>query len=255
MEYIEDIARAHRAGRRAVVITVARTSGSAPREAGARMLVFDDASTLGTVGGGAIELQAVEMARGLLDSGEARPRLETMGLGELGMSCGGQMTLFFEPLLQSQTLYIFGAGHVATALAPAAAAVGFRVVVFDPRTDFAVPERFPAATDVFQVDFADAPGKVAFGPHAYLVVMTPKHDHDLEVARACIERPWAYLGVISSKAKAAKFRKAFEEEGLAAELVARVRMPVGLPIGGRTPAEIAVSITAELIQVYREGGS
>ncbi len=217
------------------------------------MLVWADGRTLGTIGGGCYENDAFWKARESLSSG--RPQLLHYELNddfaqENGLICGGRMDVHIDPLTPSPRLFIIGAGHVGHHLARIAADVGFRIHVVDDREKFANAERFPGAEVVVQsipewLHRADLPAS------AYVVVVTRGHQHDLDAMRALAARDLKYLGLIGSRAKVARIYDALLAEGMPAECLQRVHAPIGLDIGAVTPAEIAISILAELIAVTR----
>lgn len=241
-------------GRAFVVATVVDSSGSTPQKAGSKMLVLEDGSLRGTVGGGAIELQIVEAARALLrDENATTHMLDTHLTHDLGMCCGGRMRVFLEKHAGTARLWVFGAGHVGRELATLASHAGFRVEVVDSRADWASPERFPGLAVTLK-DPSDVAKALPGGRDAYFCVTT--HDHPLDQAclEALLRKPFAYLGVIGSRRKAERFRMRLGAAGFSADELARFESPMGLPIGALTPAEIAVSIVARLIEVRRRQG-
>jgi xanthine dehydrogenase accessory factor len=235
------------------LVTVVRSQGSTPQRAGAKMLVWADGRTVGTIGGGCYENDAFWKAREAIATG--RPSLLHYELNddfaqENGLICGGQMDVHIDPLAPSPRLFIIGAGHVGLHLAKAAAEVGFRIHVVDDREKFANTERFPVADIVVEpipewLHRADVPAA------SYVVVVTRGHQHDLDAMRALAARELKYLGLIGSRAKVARISDALLAEGMPPECLERVHAPIGLEIGAVTPAEIAISILAELIAVSR----
>jgi xanthine dehydrogenase accessory factor len=216
------------------------------------MLVFADGRTIGTIGGGCYENDAFWKAREAIASG--RPTLLHYELNddfaqENGLICGGQMDVHVDPLAPAPQLYIIGAGHVGWHLARAAAEAGFRVHVIDDREKFANPERFPQADEVLVEPIADWLHHAEIPASAYVVIVTRGHQHDLDAMRALAARDLRYLGLIGSRAKVARITDALLAEGMPSECLQRVHAPIGLDIGAVTPAEIAISILAELIAV------
>jgi len=157
-------------------------------------------------------------------------------------------TVLLEPLEPAATVIICGGGHVGQALAPAALAAGFRVVVIDDREEFADPQRFPGATVVL-APFAGALARVRAAEHAYVVIVTRGHVHDIDVLRQALRTPARYVGLMASRGKRARIWSALQEAGFGEDDFARVHSPIGLEIGAETPSELAVSIVAQLIQV------
>jgi xanthine dehydrogenase accessory factor len=234
-------------------VTVVRSQGSTPQRAGAKMLVWADGRTIGTIGGGCYENDAFWKAREALSSG--RPQLLHYELNddfaqENGLICGGRMDVHIDPLTPSPRLFIIGAGHVGHQLARMAADVGFKIHVVDDREKFANAERFPGA-DVVVEPIPDWLHRAEIPQSAYVVVVTRGHQHDLDAMRALAARDLKYLGLIGSRAKVARIYDALLEEGMPSECLQRVHAPIGLDIGAVTPAEIAVSILAELIAINR----
>jgi xanthine dehydrogenase accessory factor len=242
-------------GEAVAMVTVVRAQGSTPQRVGARMLVFEDGRTIGTIGGGCYEQDACGKARLALQTG--RPLLAHYDLNddfaeEQGLICGGQMDVFIEPVAPTPRVCIVGAGHVGYHTAQLAATVGFRVVVVDDRASFADPARFPAAE---RVDVADIPEWLRtadLGPRDYLVIVTRGHREDLDALRAALDRETAYLGLIGSRAKIARLYARLGEDGLDSSRLTHVHAPIGLDLGAVSPEEIAVSIVAELI-AHRRG--
>jgi xanthine dehydrogenase accessory factor len=253
-EVLEAALRADEAGEPAALVTVISTEGSTPRKAGAKMLVFADGRSVGTIGGGCVEADAARFARRAIDErrvATASFDLAADTMGEDGHACGGRMQILIEPIEGSPTLCLFGAGHVAQPLARMAKACGFRVEVADDRERFASRERFPDADRILVEGFAGAAGAMTLGRNSYAVVVTRGHRGDAEALRAVLGRGLRYVGLLGSKSKMLQVFAELEQAGLPPEDLARVHCPVGLDIGAETPEEIAVSILAEMITVRR----
>ncbi len=208
---------------------------------------------VGTIGGGCYENDAFWKAREAIVSG--RPSLVHYELNddfaqENGLICGGRMDVHIDPLSPSPQLYIIGAGHVGFHLARVAGDAGFHIHVVDDREKFANAERFPAA-DIAVEPIPQWLERAPLPAAAYIVVLTRGHQHDLDAVRALAPRECKYLGLIGSRAKIARIFEALRGEGIPAECLERVHAPIGLEIGAVTPAEIAISILAELIAVRR----
>jgi xanthine dehydrogenase accessory factor len=235
------------------LVTVVRSQGSTPQRAGAKMLVWADGRTVGTIGGGCYENDAFWKAREAIASG--RPQLLHYELNddfaqENGLICGGRMDVHIDPLAPSPRLFIIGAGHVGFQLAKLATDIGFRIHIVDDREKFANTERFPGA-DVVVEPIPEWLHRAEIPATSYVVVVTRGHQHDLDAMRALAARDLKYLGLIGSRAKVARIYDALLEEGMPPECLQRVHAPIGLEIGAVTPAEIAISILAELIAVSR----
>ncbi len=235
-------------------MTVVRVRGSTPQRAGAKMLVFADGRTLGTIGGGCYENDAFWKAREALNTGKTlllHYELNDDFAQENGLVCGGQMDVHIDPLEPTPHLYIVGAGHVGLHLGRMAPDAGFRVHVVDDREKFANRERFPAAEDVVAEAIPEWLHRADLPASAFVVVVTRGHTHDLEAMRALAARDLRYLGLIGSRAKVRRIFDLLLAEGLPAECLERVHAPIGFDIGAVTPAEIAISILAELVAVRR----
>ena len=216
------------------------------------MLVYADGRSVGTIGGGCYENDAMGRAREAIAAGT--PLLIKYDLNddfvqESGLICGGQMEVYIDPIAPTPGLYIIGAGHVGWHLSKMAADAGFRIHVIDDREKFANRDRFPAAEAIAVEDIGAWLHRADLPPSAYVVVVTRGHTHDFEAIRALAARDLRYLGLIGSRAKVARIFDALLEEGMPAECLDRVHAPIGLDIGAITPAEIAVSILAELVAI------
>jgi xanthine dehydrogenase accessory factor len=236
------------------LVTVVRANGSTPQRAGAKMLVFPDGRTIGTIGGGCYENDALWKARDALLTGRSallHYDLNDDFAQENGLVCGGQMDVHIDPLEPTPQLFIVGAGHVGWHLGKLAVEAGFRVHVVDDREKFASAERFPGAERVIVEPIPEWLHRTELPQSAFVVVVTRGHTHDLDAMRALAARDLKYLGLIGSRAKVRRIFDLLLEERLPAECLSRVHAPIGLDIGAVTPAEIAVSIMAELIAVRR----
>ncbi len=308
-------------GEHAVLCTILASSGSSPRGAGARMAVFADGSTVGTVGGGKVELLAAQEALDVLQGAKTRVRafcLAPEQVASIGMICGGNVTIYYqlltaqglpklhkmldalntdanswlylkitdgaveefeilgeeeakekpelftnravlqkgepliyaEPLVRAGRVYVFGGGHVGQALVPVLASVGFRVTLYDNRPELADKAHFPQAEEIVCGPY-DA---ITVTPteNDYVVIMTPGHQGDFALLSQVLRRKTRYVGCIGSRHKIARTQQLLREAGIMEEAIASVHSPIGLPILAETPAEIAVSIAAEMIQCRAE---
>jgi len=230
---------------RGALATVVRVSGSTPQRPGARLLLREDGSTLGTVGGGAIERVVLEGLQHALVS--QQPELLIRDLAhDLGMCCGGRMEIFVEPILPTPRLWLLGAGHVAKPTATLARSVGFEVHVIDEREELNTAERFPECQRVLG-DPADELRKATLGEADWVLIMT--HDHQLDEAAlaAAAGKNAQYVGLVGSKRKVFRLVERVRERRAGDFPLERVFAPVGLDIGAVSPEEIAVSIVAELV--------
>ena len=164
-----------------------------------------------------------------------------------------EQCLFVEPLVPDSVLFLLGAGHVSTFVAPLAAMAGFRVVVIDDRVEFANPARFPEANEIIVSPIGQAFDRIDINAASYIAVITRGHIHDHEVLATALSKTSAYIGMIGSLRKRNMIYRSLLESGFTAEDISRVHSPIGLAIGAETPEEIAVSIVAELIHARALG--
>ena len=239
-------------GDEVALVTIVSSVGSTPQRVGAKMLVYADGRTVGTIGGGCYENEAFWKAREAIANRKPvtlKFELNDDFAQETGLVCGGQMEVFVEPIEPSPELFVFGAGHVGHFVGKMAYEVGFHVHVVDDREKFASAERFGEGIDVVVDHIPTWLEANRLPPTAYAVIVTRGHTHDLDAMRALASRPLRYLGLIGSKAKVKRIFDALMEEGMPAERLKGIHAPIGLDIGAITPQEIAVSILAELIAV------
>ena len=253
-----------------VLCTVVATERSAPRDAGAKMLVAPDGSIAGTVGGGPLEASVIfEAVRILRERGGAavfhfalsaagdkaevrRGSYESMALG---MKCGGEVAVFLDAVRPPARLIVYGAGHVGERVATIATEAGFHCAVVDDRAAFVTRARLPRVAELRCRDLAKEPlGGLDPGPDDFIVIVTRCHELDEGVLEAALATPARYVGLIGSRRKVAVVLRNIERRtGRDARLDARLHAPIGLKLGGKAPAEIAVSILAEVLLVKSEG--
>lgn len=236
-------------GRPVAIVTVAGVSGSTPREPGAKMLVVAD-RFYGTIGGGQLEQQVIADARSCLASDAPRTFRYPLG-AKFGQCCGGVMDVLVETLNTGPTLLLFGAGHVAQALCQVLEGTPFRVELVDERKEWLSAEGLPESVLCHEEPGEDFVASATFDPErTFVAIMTHRHDLDQALVAALVDKPVRYLGLIGSRAKWHRFRSRLEQRGFTAERLDRVRCPIGLPIGGKSPREVAISVAAELLQQY-----
>lgn len=254
MEIYEEIAALLRTGRRGALATIVSSQGSVPSFRAAKLLVREDGTTLGTIGGGNVEAEVLRVAREVIQ--KEKPQTLKFNLNDnpqdnAGLTCGGTLELFIEPLIPAPELYIVGAGHIAMNLCKVAALAGFEVSVVDDREEFANPDRFPQSKQVIAEQFETALPKLQPGPNTFIVIATRGHGLDLVGLRWAVGTNAQYIGMVGSRKKSLTFLRELESEGIAPKTLARVNTPVGLEIGAITPEEIAVAVVAEMIAMRR----
>jgi xanthine dehydrogenase accessory factor len=250
MDIYEEIVQLRRGGRRGALATIVGSQGSIPSFKTAKMLIRDDGSIVGTIGGGCVEAEVWQTAREVMES--EKPRTLKFNLNQnpkydAGLVCGGTLDIFVEPVLPASVLYLFGAGHISVNVYKTASNAGFDVTVVDDRDAYANRERFPSAEEIIAEDFDQAMARLSPSESAYIVILTRGHRDDMRILRWAVQTSARYIGMIGSKRKTITIFRELTAEGISAELFKRVHAPIGLDIGAVTPEEIAVSITAELI--------
>jgi len=260
MDIFEEVVRLRREGVPAALATIVATRGSTPGRESMRLLVLEDGTFLGTVGGGCLEAEVYEAALEVLRSEAPRTlefRLTEDESPDSGLMCGGEVTVFVEPVT-APSLWIFGGGHVSKALCHVASMAGFRVTVVDDRPAYAGRERFPEAVESFALPYPDAVARMPMQANAYAVIVTRGHQEDGTVLEE-LGRRWTarerarFVGMIGSRTKQKLLFKRLREAGVGEDFLEFVRTPVGLCIGARSHEEIAVSVVGELVAVRRTG--
>jgi len=326
---LDSIITALNAKQPVVLVSVIASSGSTPRGAGAMMAVFKSGAAAGTIGGGAVEYEASVQALQMFDTKQSRIAsytLDKSDVADLGMICGGDVTVFYEyldpnsdrtlslfkhmrsafdrnentwlirlfenglpletalyddeglhfaeqieeveavpllgnapeltegarqyytePLVRAGRVYVFGGGHVAQELVPVLARVGFTVVVYEDRENFAKAELFPDAADIILHDFTEISERIVVSGTDYVVIMTRGHQKDYEVLEQMLRTPACYVGCIGSAKKLAATKQRLTDAGVSEAAFEKLYSPIGLKIKAETPAEIAVSVAAEMI--------
>jgi xanthine dehydrogenase accessory factor len=234
-----------RTGQAGALATVVQVSGSTPQVAGARLLLCADGRAIGTIGGGAIELAVL---RALAEVQQRQvARLLHWDLGrDLGMCCGGSMSLFLEPVSAVPRLWLFGAGHVAQPTAALARSVGFALTIVDEREEWNTAARFPEC----RLELSDPVSVLArtpLGERDWLLICTHEHRLDEEALRAALKTPARYIGLVGSRRKVHRLLQRISAREGAPPDTTRLYAPVGLNLGALSPAELAVSIVAELV--------
>ncbi len=250
MDVYEELIAVRRRGEKAAMATIVEVAGSIPSFQSAKMLVCEDGSMVGTIGGGCTEAEVWQAGRDVIES--EKPRMLAFNLGQdaaydQGLICGGQLNVYVEPILPIPTAFIFGAGHISKSLSKVAAQAGFRTVVVDNRESYANAERFPEAFAVHADEYEDVFPKLEINKASYFIIVTRGHKDDMRVLRWAIEQDVRYIGMIGSKRKTIEVAKHLMTEGAPLDKLRAIHAPMGLDIGSVTPEEIAVAVVAEMI--------
>jgi xanthine dehydrogenase accessory factor len=252
-KYVEKLAELDRRGQPFVSVTLIEAIGSTPQDAGSKMLVDAHGLAFGTVGGGRVERKAIEMAQQLLARTGPAPTatfVEWNLQRDVGMTCGGVVKLYFETFnRRNWQIVIFGAGHVAQALVRTLLHLDCQLTCIDPRPEWL--SRLPQSPKLTVKQMDEPADEIdRLDDESFVVCMTMGHRTDRPILRRAFERQrrFAYLGVIGSHAKRKVLVRELKEDGIGDDWVEQFACPIGLPIGNNQPHEIAISITAELMQ-------
>lgn len=255
-DIFDEIVRLRESGRRAALATIVQIRGSVPSFETAKMLVRDDGSTLGSIGGGCVEAEVWTAAQEVLREEKSRLLafdLTDESMAESGLICGGRLEIFVEPIVPTPRVVIFGAGHVAMQVSKIATIAGFRTWIVDDRKVYANTQRFPEAERIFSESFDRAFREIVPNENTFVVIVTRGHKEDENVLRWAVMTEARYIGMIGSKRKIRTIVQKLEREGIERARLERANMPIGLDVGAVLPEEIAVAIVAELIQHRRRG--
>jgi xanthine dehydrogenase accessory factor len=258
MDVFEEIVRLRNLGQKCALATIVEVRGSIPSYETAKLLVREDGSMAGTIGGGCVEAEVWDAAREVIET--EKPKHLSFNLGQdaaydNGLICGGQLDVLVEPVLPVPRAYIFGAGHISKSLSKAATLAGFATVVVDNRDTFANRERFPEALEVHAAEYEDVFPKLPINHTSYLIIVTRGHRDDMRVLRLALATGARYIAMIGSKRKVINVIRDLEKEGVPRAAFERMNAPMGLDIGAVSPEEIAISVVAEMIAVRRNAAS
>jgi xanthine dehydrogenase accessory factor len=254
MDIFEEIVRLGRLGQKCALATIVQVRGSIPSFESAKLLVREDGSMVGTIGGGCVEAEVWNAAREVIAT--EKPKHMHFSLGQdaaydNGLICGGQLDVFVEPVVPQPAAYIFGAGHISKSLSKVANMAGFRTVVVDDREMFANRDRFPEADEVHAGEYEEVFPKLVINESSYVVIVTRGHRDDMRVLKWAVSTNARYISMIGSKRKVINVIRELEKEGIPASAFERIFAPMGFDIGAITPEEIAVSVVAEMIAMRR----
>jgi xanthine dehydrogenase accessory factor len=258
MDIYEELLRLRNLGQKCALATIVDVRGSIPSYESAKLLVREDGSMTGTIGGGCVEAEVWNAAREVIET--EKPKHLTFNLGQdaaydNGLICGGQLDVFVEPVLPIPRAFIFGAGHISKSLSKVATLAGFATVVIDDRESFANRDRFPEAAEVHAGEYEEVFAKLTINENSYVIVVTRGHRDDMRVLKLAIGTTARYIAMIGSKRKVINVIRELEKEGIPRAAFERIFAPMGLNIGAVSPEEIAISVAAEMIAVRRNSAS
>src|ERR1700730_2987381 len=254
MDIYEELVRLRNLGQKCALPTIVEGRGSIPSYESAKLLVREDGSMAGTIGGGCVEAEVWNAAREVMETERARQMNFSLGQDaayDNGLICGGQLSVFVEPVVPQPRAFIFGAGHISKSISKVATLAGFASVVVDNREAFANSERFPEADEVYAEEYEDVFPKLTVRDTSYVIIVTRGHRDDMRVLRWAVETNAKYIAMIGSKRKVIGVVKELEKEGIQRAVFERIFAPMGFEIGAITPEEIAVSVVAAMIAVRR----
>jgi len=254
MDLYDEIVRLRKLGQKCAVATIVQVNGSIPSFESAKILVREDGSFMGTVGGGCVEAEVWNAAREVIET--EKPRHLSFSLGQdaaydEGLICGGQLNIFVEPVIPQPRAFIFGGGHVSKGISKIATLAGFSTSIVDNREAFANAERFPEAEATYAEEYEEVFPKLPVNSSSYIIIVTRGHRDDMRVLRWAVNTPARYIAMIGSKRKTISVVHELEKEGIPREAFDKVFAPMGLEIGAEMPEEIAISVVAEMIAVRR----
>ena len=255
MDVFDELVRLRALGQKCALATIVEVNGSIPSFQTAKLLVREDGSLVGTIGGGCVEAEVWNAAREVMQTGKARNMSFTLGQDaayDNGLICGGQLEVFVECISPQPAALIFGGGHISKSLSKVLDLAGFTVSVIDNREAYANQGRFPEAANVFADEYEEVFPRLAVKESTYIVIVTRGHRDDMRVLRWAIGTEARYIAMIGSKRKTIGVVKELEKEGIPHSAFNRVFAPMGLEIGAISPEEIAISVGAEMIAVRRD---
>jgi xanthine dehydrogenase accessory factor len=258
MDVYEELTRLRRSGHKAALATIVNVEGSIPSFRSAKMLVREDGSIVGTIGGGCTEAEVWQAAKDVIES--ETPQMLDFDLGQdaaydEGLICGGALKVYVEPILPLPQAIIFGGGHISKSLSKIASEAGFQTVIVDNREAYANDERFPEAMATRAEEYEEAFGHLDVNGASYLIIVTRGHRDDMRVLRWAVQQDVRYIGMIGSRRKTTEVVKSLIEEGVSLESLSRIHAPMGLDITASLPEEIAVAVVAEMIYKRRNSNA
>src|SRR5207302_7747692 len=252
MDVFDELINLRNLGQKCALATIVEVRGSIPSYESAKLLVREDGSMTGTIGGGWVEAEVWTAAREVIET--EKPKHLNFSLGQdaaydNGLICGGQLNIFVEPVVPQPRAYIFGGGHVSKSISKVATLAGFSTIIVDNREAFANRERFPEAEETYAEEYEDVFPKLPVTSSSYIVIVTRGHRDDMRVLRWAATTPARYIAMIGSRRKVIGVVRELEKEGIPRDALSRIFAPMGFEIGAISPEEIAVAVVAEMIAV------
>lgn len=254
MDVFEELVKMRRQGRKCALATIIEVRGSIPSHQNAKMLIRDDGSFVGTVGGGCVEAEVWDAAREAMECERSRKLVFNLGHDasyDTGLICGGQLDIYIEAILPMPKLLLFGGGHISKSICQVSTLAGFATTVIDDRESFASAERFPDAEATLSGEYEELFAGLDANANTYIVIVTRGHRDDMRILRWAVTTEARYVAMVGSKRKVISTVKELEKEGMPRSLFDRLHAPMGLDIGAVTPEEIAISVVAEMIAIRR----
>lgn len=245
LEIYKKIIEIYEKGLDAALCTIVATKGSTPLKESAKMIVYKDGSTFGTIGGGEVEKETIEKAVIML-KGKSKQLVNLDLINTEGTSCGGKVEIYIETIKQNSKLYVFGAGHVGKALSKIVNNLDFDFTIIDDRDGIFDDWEDNGFKKVIS-NFDDYLNQMKFDDNVFIAILSYNHNVDWQILSYCISKPWKYLGMMGSKSKVKGMKKKLVANGIENDLIDKIDMPIGLEINAETANEIAISITAKLI--------
>jgi len=246
LDLTSSISAALDAHKAAALTTIVSVKGHPQVQAGAKMVVTSEGQRTGSLGDAALDERVLEDLREVMETRKVQVKSYELASGQTA-------DVFFELFMPPPQLVVVGAGHIAVPLAAMGKMLDYEVVVIDDRVTFANKTRFPTADHIIVGDYEESITNLDLTPSTFIVLVTRGHRHDVLSLRKVIQKPLGFIGMIGSRRRVFAVLKLLKDEGVALEHIAKVRAPIGIDIGARTPAEIAICILAEIISVWNGG--
>lgn len=255
MDVFDELIRLRSLGQKSALATIVEVNGSIPSFQTAKLLVREDGSMIGTIGGGCVEAEVWNAAREVIATGTPRNMQFSLGQDaayDNGLICGGQLQVFVECINPQPSAIVFGGGHISKSLCKVLDLAGFRTSVVDNRETYANRDRFPEAAEIYAEEYEDVFPKLSTNDSTYIVIVTRGHRDDMRVLRWAVATSARYIAMIGSKRKTISVIRELEKEGIARAVFERIYAPMGFDIGAISPEEIAISVAAEMIAMRRD---